>query len=89
MFNFVLTVPRLLVEQVDKQTPEVGSSDLVAIGRGNRANVAEVPVYYSVRLVPSPSRSHVFYSMSLHMDNRVLLADKARRTGNILCHMSN
>ena len=29
------------------------------------------------RLVPSPSRSHVFYSMSLHVDVHVLLAAKA------------
>ena len=35
------TVPRLHVEQVDKQTPEVGSSDLVAIGRGNSSAKAE------------------------------------------------
>ena len=34
----------------------------------------------SIRLVPSPpSRSHVFKSMSLHVDDHVLLAAKARR----------
>ena len=40
----------------------------------------------NVRLVPSPpSRSHVFYSMSLHVDDHVTLAAKARRrTGNSL-----
>ena len=32
-----------------------------------------------IRLVPSPpSRSHVFYSMSLHVDDHVPLAAKAR-----------
>ena len=37
------------------------------------------------RLVLSPpSRSHAFKSMSLHVDDHVLLAAKARRTGNIL-----
>ena len=41
MFNFVRTVPRLHMEQVDKQTPEVGSSDLVVIGRGNSSTKAE------------------------------------------------
>ena len=35
------TVPRLHVEQANKQTPEVGSSDLVAIGRGNSSAKAE------------------------------------------------
>ena len=49
MFNFVRTVPRLHVEQADKQTPEVRSSDLVAIGRGNSSAKAEVPAYYSVQ----------------------------------------
>ena len=35
------TVSRLHVEQADKQTPEVGSSDLVPIGRGCSSAKAE------------------------------------------------
>ena len=41
MFDFVLTMPCLHVEQADKQTPEVGSSDLVAIGHATSSAKAE------------------------------------------------
>ena len=40
MFNFVRTCPDSATP-ADKQTPEVGSSDLVAIGRGNSSAKAE------------------------------------------------
>ena len=35
------TVPRLYMEQADKQMPEVRSSDLVTIGHGNSSPKAE------------------------------------------------
>ena len=51
--------------------------------------LARVSLSPCFRLVPSPSRSHVFYSMSLHIDVHMLLAAKAQVFTNALASLNS